>query len=91
MAAVASADRWKVMPEVPAISETYPAFEATSWAMMAIPRGTPDALRECIAGVLNASMNNPFVVQALAAASLEATPGTSPAAAKAYALAEYNK
>lgn len=79
------------MPDVPAISEAYPGFEATSWAMMAVPKGTPDPLRERIAGVLNNSMNTPAVVQALATAGLEATPGTSPASAKAYALAEYAK
>ena len=89
--AVASADRWRALPDVPAISETYPGFEATSWAMMAVPKGTPEIVRERIAGALNNSMNTPSVVQALAAAGLEATPGTSPGAAKAYALAEYSK
>ena len=89
--AVASAERWRAMPDVPAIAETYPGFEATSWAMMAVPRGTPDAIKQRIAAQLNASMANPAVVQALATAGLEATPGTSPAAASAYARAEYEK
>lgn len=30
--AVASGDRWKAMPAVPAIAETFAGFEATSWA-----------------------------------------------------------
>lgn len=89
--AVASADRWRAMPEVPAIAESYPGFEATSWAMMAVPRGTPDNVKQRLASMLNASMASPAVVQALATAGLEATPGTSPAAAKAYSIAEYQK
>ena len=89
--AVASADRWRAMPDVPAIAESYPGFEATSWAMMAVPRGTPDPVKQRLASMLNASMASPTVVQALATAGLEATPGTSPAAAKAYSVAEYRK
>jgi tripartite-type tricarboxylate transporter receptor subunit TctC len=89
--AVASADRWRAMPDVPAIAETYPGFEATSWAMMAVPRGTPDSVKQRLASMLNASMASPAVVQALATAGLEATPGTSPAAAKSYSVAEYRK
>lgn len=89
--AVASGDRWKAMPAVPTIAETFVGFEATSWAMMAVPRGMPDNIKQRIVAQLNASMANPAVVQALAIAGLEATPGTTPAAASAYALAEFNK
>lgn len=89
--AVASLDRWKVMPEVPAISETYAGFEAISWAMMAVPKGVAPPLRERITQALNGSLATPAIVQALATAGLEATPGTTPAAARAYALAEYEK
>jgi len=89
--AVASAERWRTRPDVPAIAETYPGFEATSWAMIAVPRGTPEAIKEQIASRVNASVASAEVTGALDKAGLEATPGTSAAAARAYALAEYNK
>ncbi|AEF88655.1 Tat pathway signal sequence domain-containing protein 13 [Delftia sp. Cs1-4] len=89
--AVASATRWKSRPEVPAISETYPGFDASSWAMFAVPKGTPDAVRSALAAHVNRALANPAVVSALSTTGLEATPGTSASATKSYAVAEYQK
>lgn len=42
--AVASAKRLAEFPDVPTVAETIPGFQATGWAVMVAPVGTPDAI-----------------------------------------------
>jgi len=42
--AEASAKRLADFPDVPSVSETIPGFEATGWAVIVAPVGTPDAI-----------------------------------------------
>jgi tripartite-type tricarboxylate transporter receptor subunit TctC len=42
--AVTSAERWFTSPEIPAIAETVPGFQAMSWHGVAFPAGTPPAI-----------------------------------------------
>ncbi len=42
--AVTSAGRMKSMPEVPAVAEFIPGYEAMSWYMVLVPSKTPDAV-----------------------------------------------
>ena len=42
--AVASAKRLSDFPDVPTVSETIPDFEATGWAVLVAPLGTPQAV-----------------------------------------------
>ena len=42
--AVASAKRLADFPDVPAVSETIPNFEATGWGILVAPVGTPEAI-----------------------------------------------
>lgn len=42
--AVASAKRLKDFPDVPTVSETIPGFQATGWAVLVAPLGTPQAI-----------------------------------------------
>lgn len=44
--AVTSAKRWPSLPEVPALSETLAGFDVTSWTGLAVPAGTPAAVRQ---------------------------------------------
>ncbi len=44
--AVSSAKRWPMLPEVPALAETLPGFDVTSWTGLAVPTATPAAVRE---------------------------------------------
>jgi len=44
--AVSSAERWPTLPNVPALSETLPGFDVTSWTGLAVPAATPAAVRE---------------------------------------------
>lgn len=42
--AVASAKRLAEFPDVPTVSETIPGFQATGWAVLVAPLGTPQAI-----------------------------------------------
>jgi tripartite-type tricarboxylate transporter receptor subunit TctC len=42
--AVSSAKRAKVLPEVPAIAETYPGYDLTTWMGIFTPAGTPQPI-----------------------------------------------
>jgi len=42
--AVTSAERWFIAPEIPAIAETVPGFQAMSWHGVAFPAATPPAI-----------------------------------------------
>jgi tripartite-type tricarboxylate transporter receptor subunit TctC len=44
--AVTSAERWFTAPEIPAVAETVPGFEAMSWHGLAFPAATPPAIVE---------------------------------------------
>jgi len=51
--AVTTAKRSAALPDVPAMAETLPGFEASAWFGMAVPKGTPAA----IVARLNKEMN----------------------------------
>jgi tripartite-type tricarboxylate transporter receptor subunit TctC len=42
--AVASGKRLKEFPDVPTVAETLPGFQATGWAVLVAPLGTPEAI-----------------------------------------------
>jgi tripartite-type tricarboxylate transporter receptor subunit TctC len=44
--AVTSAERWFIAPDIPAVAETVPGFEAMSWHGLAFPAATPPAIVE---------------------------------------------
>jgi tripartite-type tricarboxylate transporter receptor subunit TctC len=50
---VTTPTRWPLLPEVPAIAETVPGFEATIWYGIFAPKGTPPE----IVGLLNQAVN----------------------------------
>jgi len=43
--AVSSTKRSPVLPDVPAVAETYPGFDLVTWMGIFVPAGTPDAIR----------------------------------------------
>ena len=59
--AVTTATRSAVLPNVPAIAETVPGYEAIIWYGVGVPRGTPNEVvaklhREINAGLTSAKM-----------------------------------
>jgi tripartite-type tricarboxylate transporter receptor subunit TctC len=62
--AVSSAKRATPLPDVPAISETYPGFGAVSWTGMLAPAGTPKAIIDRLSSeIIKATKDPKFVSQ----------------------------
>lgn len=57
--AVASAQRLPSMPQMPAIAETLPGFEAVAWFAIVAPPGTPKAITEKINTDVNEALRQP--------------------------------
>jgi tripartite-type tricarboxylate transporter receptor subunit TctC len=68
---VSSAKRLKVAPEIPAISETVPGYEAGSWYAMMVPAKTPRAIIERLNQASAAAVNSPDVNAKLIASGLD--------------------
>jgi len=54
--AVTSPDRWFTAPEIPAIAETVPGFQAMSWHGVAFPAATPPAIVDKLADAIRQAM-----------------------------------
>ena len=67
--AVASPQRLRSHPDVPAIAETLPGFAASGWFVLVAPPHMPAALAERINGDLRAVLAEPDVAQTFAALS----------------------
>lgn len=89
--AVSSPARYSQLPDVPTVAEFYPGFDATAWAAFAVPRGTPQGIVERLATELNKSQQEPAMKEKLVQQGVEPTPNSTPAAAQAYAQAEFEK
>jgi tripartite-type tricarboxylate transporter receptor subunit TctC len=88
--AVTSAERSPMLPEVPALAETLPGFDASAWVVFFAPRGTPDAILERLAAEMRNSLERPSVRDKLR--ELGATVvGTTPAEASAFHRRELEK
>jgi tripartite-type tricarboxylate transporter receptor subunit TctC len=75
--AVASAKRFRSLPEVPALAETLPGFESVAWFGIVGPPKTPSAIAEKVAAGVAEALRNPDVLKRLS--DLSADPlGLSP-------------
>jgi tripartite-type tricarboxylate transporter receptor subunit TctC len=81
--AVASARRVKTLPDVPALAETLPGFEAVAWFGIVAPPKTPAAIAEKIAFGGQEALKMPEVQKRLSELSAEPL-GLSPADTAAY-------
>jgi tripartite-type tricarboxylate transporter receptor subunit TctC len=59
--AVTTAKRWPALPDVPALSEFQPGFEANVWVGIAAPRGTPAEIIRKLNTEINAGLDDPKV------------------------------
>jgi tripartite-type tricarboxylate transporter receptor subunit TctC len=80
--AVASARRLPSLPDVPAIAETLPGFEAVAWYAIVAPPGTPKTITEKINADVNECLRNPEIRERLKKLSAEAYGGSADKAAK---------
>ena len=54
--AVTSLERWFTAPDIPAIAETVPGFQAMSWHGVAFPAGTPPSIVEKLSAAIQRAM-----------------------------------
>src|SRR5882762_7486855 len=62
---VTTAERVPFLPNIPAIAETLPDFDVTSWLGIMVPAGTPAEIRARIAAPLQQLIQDPAVAQRL--------------------------
>ena len=80
--AVASAQRLPSLPDMPAIAETLPGFEAVAWYAIVAPPGTPKNITEKINADVNEALRQPEVQERLKKLSAEVFGGSAEKAAK---------
>lgn len=68
--AVTSAKRLEILPDLPAIGEILPGYEATNFYGLSAPKGTPQPVIEALSKELNAGLANPETVAKLAPTGL---------------------
>jgi tripartite-type tricarboxylate transporter receptor subunit TctC len=81
--AVAAAKRMASLPEVPAIAETLPGFEAVAWYAIVAPPKTPQAIVDKINADTNEALKSPEILERMPGFSAEPVGGT-PQATAAY-------
>jgi tripartite-type tricarboxylate transporter receptor subunit TctC len=77
--AVTSAKRNEAFPEVPAMAETLPGFEAVNFYGISMPKGVPDPIVVAINKEVNAALANAEFQQKLAVLGISPNPMTSAA------------
>lgn len=74
--AVTSLKRSTALPEAPAIAESSPGFNATSWWGIVAPAGTPKAVTESISSAIRKGLDSPSVKEQLNRQGVEPRPMT---------------
>jgi tripartite-type tricarboxylate transporter receptor subunit TctC len=75
--AVARAQRWPALPDVPTLVESgYPDFVLDAWTGVVAPAGTPDVIVQKLNTAINAGLQTPAAQQSLAKFSAVASTGT---------------
>ena len=88
--AVTSPARWAPMPDVPALAEFQPGFDARGWVGFAVPKRTPVAVINKLNAAVNAALADPIIIARLA--DLGAVPSTgTPAELDKMFVAEHDK
>ena len=75
--AVASATRWSELPNLPAVAEFVPGYEASGWIGIGAPRGTSAAIIDKLNGNINAGLADPQLnarIKSLGAVPMPMTP-----------------
>lgn len=88
--AVTSRERSAMLPDVPAVSEAVPGFDASAWVIYFAPAGTPAPLVERLSAEIGTSLNRPAVRNRLVEQGA-AVIGANPAQTTAFHRAELQK
>ena len=71
--AVTSPERWFTAPDIPAIAETVPGFQAMSWHGVAFPAGAPPSIVEKLSAAIQLAMSTAEMKEKYAAGGSKAT------------------
>ena len=74
--AVTAEKRLEVLPDVPALAEFLPGYEASGWYGVAAPKDTPAEIVERLNKEINASLTDPATKARLAELGCLVSPGT---------------
>jgi tripartite-type tricarboxylate transporter receptor subunit TctC len=85
-----TAARVPFVPDLPAIAETLPGFDVTSWLGIMVPAGTPLEIRSKISAEVEGFLREPAVVQRFKELGAVAASST-PAAFAAYVKRDFEK
>jgi tripartite-type tricarboxylate transporter receptor subunit TctC len=88
---VTTAERVPFLPNIPAIAETLPDFDVTSWLGIMVPAGTPAEIRARIAAPLTEFIREPAVVQRLRDLGAVAARPNAPEEYAAWIRKDYEK
>ena len=88
--AVTSSKRAALLPNVPAMSEFIPGFDASAWIILMAPAATPAAIVARVSSELRRALDDPAVRQQLEAQGATVV-GSSPAEAAQFHQAELRK
>mgnify|MGYP002780939510 FL=1 len=83
--AVSSAARLPLLPDVPAVAETLPGFDAVFWQGLFAPVGTPAPILARLGAALRATTEDPEVRARMAEQGVEAETGDAEALRRALA------
>jgi tripartite-type tricarboxylate transporter receptor subunit TctC len=75
--AVTSAERMDVLPDVPALGEFLPHYEANSWVGIGTPRNTPAEIVDTLNRATNAGLADPKIKAQLAGIGAGVMPGSA--------------
>jgi tripartite-type tricarboxylate transporter receptor subunit TctC len=88
---VTTAERVPFLPNIPAIAETLPDYDVTSWLGIVVPAGTPAEIRARIAAPLTEFIGEPAVVQRLRELGAVAAKPNTPQDYAAWIRRDYEK
>lgn len=74
--AVTTAARTEVLPDVPAMNEFIPGFEASQWIGLVAPKGTAPAIVQKLNGEINAALADPKIKARFASLGGTVLPGS---------------
>lgn len=87
---VTTAKRSDLLPEVPAISEFVPGYDASAWNGFGVPQGTPAEIIDKLNAAITAGVNDPGIKTRFAAVGAEPMP-MMPAQARKFTAEEVAK
>ena len=82
--------RLATLPEVPAVAETLPGFEAYEWQGVFVPAGTPAQIVDKLNAGMNAVLRQPEMIERLKQLNVEFRENT-PEEFRAFVAAEMEK